>query len=303
MRAKEFDDVITCRVCGYTSTSSLIAHITRKHKLKMDDYRGMYPNDIVQRLSRSTREKVSVATAIAMQRSDVKKKIDEGRSFPSELKHWTRKGYSLEEATEKVSKHQTALALRQNNPITKQKQSENSSGEANPMSLTSIARRKGVTLDEASKLTPAYGRNGSAHPMFGKKHTEDALKKISGAWHLTQPKFRSKGEIELANECRKIEDINENSYIAGYNVDIAFHSRKLVIEYFGDMWHMNKTCYSIDDVNPITGVAASTQWERDNTKLVSLRAAGYTVIVVWENDWKYERERVLKEIEDAYNRT
>lgn len=285
-------------MCEFTSMSSLIAHVTRKHAIPMPEYRRLYPDDVIQRAAPSTRAKLS---AVGSQAENVERLL-KNRSFPSEVKHWTRKGLTDEEASRKVSEYQIRAALKQNAPDVKLRQSVRNTGDSNPMSLRSIAAREGVSLREASQRTPAYGRVGPAHPMFGRKHSNEALIKISSAHHLTQPEFRSRGELELADECRKLGDIAENSYVVGGNVDIVFRSKKLVVEFFGDMWHMNRTRYAPHDVNPVTGMTATERWERDDRKHASLQAAGYTVVVVWESDWKYERERVLKEVEDAYNR-
>jgi len=56
--------------------------------------------------------------------------------------------------------------------------SENKSGDKNNMSLKTIADRYNVSLEEASNLTPAKGRVGKLHPMFGKHHAIESKIKM-----------------------------------------------------------------------------------------------------------------------------
>jgi hypothetical protein len=56
-------------------------------------------------------------------------------------------------------------------------------GQKNPMSIQSIMKRYNCSEDEASLLTPAYGRIGNKHPMFGIKLTEEERKKCLSKEH------------------------------------------------------------------------------------------------------------------------
>jgi len=50
---------LKCRLCEFTSGLSIISHITRTHKFDITEYHKLWPNDTVQRTSKSKREKVS----------------------------------------------------------------------------------------------------------------------------------------------------------------------------------------------------------------------------------------------------
>ena len=56
----------------------------------------------------------------------------------------------------------------------KEKMIFHSNGDNNPMSLQSIAKRKDCSLEEAHFLTPAIGRSGELHPMFGEHHSVES---------------------------------------------------------------------------------------------------------------------------------
>jgi predicted transcriptional regulator len=295
---------VICQICGQTSPLSICSHVTNVHGMKLADYRKQFPDAVVQVVSPAQAEKQQLAMT---NRVEYYKSIGMPlpRGFlPSEIQHWTTKGYSIEEAKKKVSEFQLEQALKcSNNPLSLEKLSKASSGINNPMSLQSIATRHGVSLQEARLLTPAIGRTGEKHPMFGKKHTEAALKLISSAAHLTSPSFRSKGEIELEEECKKISDIEHNISVKNWNVDIKFISKKLIVEFFGDFWHMHPQKYKETDIHRFMKKTAQQVWARDIRKLNELREQWYEVVVIWEREWRSNKEECLQRVKDAYNRT
>jgi len=296
------DVILKCQICGKQSLGSLISHITRKHKISMCDYRLQFPNCKVQQMSQKAIENNSLAQKIRLLNVENRKKFLEWRSFPSEIKHWTKKGFSEIEAREKVIEFQREQSIKGNNEKTHIKRSLKYSGDKNPMSLTSISNREGVTRGEASKLTPCFGRTGDKHPMFGKKHTDEAIAKIASAPHLSNPDYRSKPECELEIECRLIGELKNNMSIKRWNVDILFTRKLLIVEFFGDWWHMNPKKYSAQMVHKVMNKTADQIWSRDARKLCELREQGYEVVVIWETEWRNSKDECIERIKNAYNR-
>lgn len=304
-RSQEVKDLglspLICMTCGFETNFSLISHITRKHNMKMDDYRKSNIDCVVQRNLPSQRKKHSAKMKERHSNPENLQKFLEWRSFPSEIKHWTRKGLTQEEAIIAVVNFQSSQSLKGNNPKTKELRSKKSKGINNPMSLQSISLRKNVSLEEAKTQTPAYGRNGKLHPFYGKHHTEDARTKIAA----NMPKTfynRSKAEDEIA-EILKSNNINleQNVGVSTFNVDILIKEKKLIIEYFGDLWHCNPAKYKEDEFNNRIKMVAGKRWELDNTKIEKLQNLGYNVLVVWENDWNKEKNKQIARILSAAN--
>lgn len=297
---------IKCEICGFTNMVSITTHVTRKHGLTTDDYSTRYPGcrlyQTIPSVARSTAEK--------LKRRHVedpefhKKIVDALPPLPSKTEFWTLRGYSEEEASERVASRQRATALLGGEEKL-QKLSQASTGERNPMSLASIARRHGITADEASKLTPCFGRVKEKHPMWGKNHSPEALEKIANSPHLKDPSWRSVQEIQLAAWCKQQFQcsILENQKIERWNVDILFESQKIIVEYFGCWWHADVRLYDDDWVHAFTRKTAKETRHRDNLKIEQLTALGYDVVVVWESDWKENPEREKERIINAYNRT
>jgi G:T-mismatch repair DNA endonuclease (very short patch repair protein) len=292
---------LQCKICGFTSQLSIITHITRKHKISMAEYREKWPNETVQRLSTTTRQKVSSSVKEWLSDPQNKSKVLEKRSFPSEIKHWINKGYDELTAQQKVKDFQSKLSKLGNNPRTRMLRSQKYSGEDNPSSLTSIAKRIGCSLDEARQYTPCWGRTKEKHPMWGKKHTQESLELIASAHHLRTPRYRSKGEEEVAQYCQQqFESVQLNTNVKRYNVDVLIDN-KIIVEFFGDLWHMNPIKWKETDTNPVTKKNAKYIWSHDAKKLKMLTSLGYNVITIWEYDWKNSRQECEKRIIDAYN--
>lgn len=295
------DELLRCEICGFKSALSLISHITRKHNTPMPDYRQRYPDAAVQRSAPSQKRSLSESLKKKLEDEDERQRFMDWRSFPSEIKHWTRKGFTEEEALQKVAAFQGTQSLKGNNDATRSIRSNLYSGESNPMSLQSLAKKNNVSISEAIKLTPCYGRVGSLHPMFGKKHTSESLAKIASAPHLSNPSYRSSGEIELENFCRTIcNDVETNKRISCWNVDVVSWTKKVVIEFFGDFWHMHPAKYGLNDIHQLFRKPASHIWARDEKKINDLKNRGFKVIIIWERDWRLDRETQLQRIQDAF---
>jgi G:T-mismatch repair DNA endonuclease (very short patch repair protein) len=292
--------MLVCGICGFESANSLIAHITKRHSTTMNDYRARFPSQRVQQASPTQRRNNSRAMKKRLQDPDAMAAFLEWRSFPSEVKHWIRKGMTPKEAQLRVTEFQLRASAGQNNPETRQRQSEMTAGDANPMSLSSIATREGVSMREARMLTPCYGRTGEAHPMFGKKHTADAIAKIGQ--QLTQSNVS-----DIERQCSEllIERVGEarrNEHLAGFCCDLIFTQKRLIVEFFGDFWHHNPVKYSSTWTNPLTKRNSEQVWLRDAKKLAALKEAGYEVIVIWECEWHNYRDACVRRVKDAYDR-
>jgi len=225
-------------------------------------------------------------------------KFKEWRSSTCQIKHWLRKGLTQEEAILKVAECQSKISLKGNNEATRLKRSRKSTGENNPMSLESIAKRNGVRLEQASSLTPCFGRVGEKHPMFGKKHTDEAIRKIGRHLNTTQ---MSKVEHELTSILVNKYGGGKNQSAGGWSCDYVHSDKRIIVEFFGDFWHHNPALYSDDWINPFTRRDTRDVHERDARKVQELTALGFIVIVVWERDWRRRREDQLKRVEDAFN--
>ena len=297
---------LSCKLCDFTNMISITTHVTRKHNMSTHEYLAQFPDSKLYQSVPS----VATATAEKLRHRHLtdpvfhQKIVDALPPLPSKIEFWTSRDYSENDAITQVSAHQSKNALMGGEEKLK-KLSAASTGDRNPMSLASIAIRYGVSKEEASKLTPCFGRNAEKHPMFGKRHTQESLEKIASSQHLTNPSWRSKPEIEIAKWFKSNVNPNaiENAKINRWNIDILCEDKMLIVELFGDFWHMNPIKFQKDDINKITKKSAQYAWEHDARKIEHLQTIGYNVIIVWESDWKEHPNREKERIINAYNRT
>ena len=301
--AASWTDALKCRLCNFENPASLLSHIRHRHEVSTQEYRAQFPDDVLQRNSARQNTRVADAMRRRLEDPDVMAAFLEWRSYPSEIRHWTRKGMTEDEARAMVSEFQSiASTTAWSDPATFAARNESFAGSGNPMSLTSIATRENVSESEARKLTPCFGRTGEKHPMFGKHHSEEALCKIASAHHLIRPTGRSVPEQELAHFVSTIsQSMKCNQQVKRWNVDVLDEFYKLAIEHFGCMWH-GHDCRSWGDLHPIYNIPIEKVRERNERKLQALKELGYTTIVVWECDWKRRRDFCEGVIKDAYDR-
>lgn len=80
-----------------------------------------------------------------------------------------------------------------------------------------------------------------------------------------------------------------------YFFDFVDTKNKKVIEFNGDMWHANPEKFSPEDVvNPFTQQKAGDIWDYDQQKINFISNLGYSVLVVWESDYRENKDAVLE---------
>src|SRR5690606_19967799 len=84
-------------------------------------------------------------------------------------------------------------------------------------------------------------------------------------------------------------------------VDILIENLKLVIECNGDVWHANPEIYKPNDIiYKYTGpTEASYIWKFDQSRIEQIESFGYKVLIIWESEYKSNRQLTEKKILDA----
>lgn len=109
----------------------------------------------------------------------------------------------------------------------------------------------------------------------------------------------SKGELHLIEQisnyginCKKQYAIlkNKTQY---YVYDIVYD--KKIIEYNGDYWHASPAKYKDTDIIkfPNKTISVKEIWNKDQDKIKFAESKGYKVLVIWESEFKKNREEVI----------
>ena len=83
--------------------------------------------------------------------------------------------------------------------------------------------------------------------------------------------------------------------------DIAFPEHKKIIEFYGDYWHCNPKTYDSDFVLSQSNKTAREVWEDDRLKNLTALENGFTVMIVWESDFKNNMEEILNKCQQWLN--
>ena len=99
------------------------------------------------------------------------------------------------------------------------------------------------------------------------------------------------------------QDINNELKIINGNkskkYDFSIISKKFIIEFNGDVYHANPIYNKADDIvkyAPKSLITASEIWKRDEQKIKFAEDAGYKVVVVWESEYKENKEKVINDL-------
>ena len=89
----------------------------------------------------------------------------------------------------------------------------------------------------------------------------------------------------------------------GYFPDEINHELKIIIEYYGDIYHCNPKRYK----NPSEWVSAiertvQEQWDRDRKRLGVFYKHGYTVVIVWEKDFHVNPQKQIERIKNEIDK-
>lgn len=286
---------LKCEICGHREKNNLKQHLEIRHKLTTKEYRTDYPSS----------------------------RTMTGHSKRT-VEYWMYKeGYSYEKAKEEVknfqslgkknyidSKVKTGLTVEQAQQLWNNKQAK-----CSPRSVQYYLDR-GLTEEQAKKEQSELQSKFSAlsSKFTGHKHTEESKKRISNTnkqlalkvGHINMAKrfrnrlengVRSNVEIECFNELKQIfPKLEANIEIDNYIVDMILED--VVIEFYGDFWHRNPKLYLAED--SFYGKTSEAIWKYDKNRVDCLNEKGYKIIIIWETDWKSNKDRLIKQIQKIY---
>jgi len=89
-----------------------------------------------------------------------------------------------------------------------------------------------------------------------------------------------------------IYDRNKKSYLF-FDFTLIKSGNKKIIEFNGDFWHANPLLFESDWKHPILKTDAKRLWDKDRYKLRVANNSGFDTLVVWEKEWRDNKEKVL----------
>lgn len=300
------DVFVKCMICG-DRKKSLAPHLHKIHNMSVGDYRKIYhaptaSNSYLKSLKESARcgehnpaynhggllspwskyfvgyeTEEEAESVISMMKIKQSKTMSEGAS-PRTLQYWLNKGYDLNTAKQKLSGFQKNFSRK--------------------ICIEKYGEEEGIRVWQ--------DRQNRWQSTINSKTKEEILK-------INRKKLK-RGTSKSFSEEKLISFLSEEFVIESnfplpkpnkknwYYYDIRYQNK--IIEFNGDFWHANPKKYSPEQKVGHPGKPTRTAqeiWDADQEKINVARNNGYEVMVVWENDWHMERERVLLECRTFLN--
>lgn len=240
--------------------------------------------------------------------------------------HWLNKGYTEEEAKQKVSEVQTNNA----NKFSRKRKDNPEQYSATTTTQLGYWIKKGYTEEEARQKLKERQTTFSKELCIEKYGEEEGLKVFTERQEKWNKSLTNGGNLkvgyskisqELFYGLLKHYNIEDKGgiYFATHNkefrltrpeggvwlYDFTDIKRKKIIEYNGDQYHGNPKKYLAEDYpHPFRkDITAKEMWTKDKLKMKRAEEDGYEILYVWDSEYRWgNKQKVIKECIDFLNK-
>lgn len=196
--------------------------------------------------------------------------------YPTKIEYWLQKGYSDEEAKIKLKERQTTFSKE----VCMEKY-----GEKEGIKIWIERQEKWInTMDSKTE----------------EEKIEINRKKLTGCQYsnISQKLFWDIFNI-IGNDRVKFGELNGEFYLINENkkwfaYDYVDMNRRKCIEFNGDFWHCNPKDFDENDIHRVKNKTAKEIWETDKSKSDLIMSKGYTVLTIWESEYRKDPEKTLQ---------
>jgi G:T-mismatch repair DNA endonuclease (very short patch repair protein) len=82
--------------------------------------------------------------------------------------------------------------------------------------------------------------------------------------------------------------------------DILIEKDGIIIEFYGNYWHANPKIYKENDIVH-HNIKAKEIWESDKARIKMLENQGYSVIIIWQDEYKNNKTKIIQSINNLIN--
>jgi len=166
------------------------------------------------------------------------------------------------------------------------------SGEENVAKKSEIRKKISNSIKQSYKINPSLI---TLRKLVFDKYRNVKYSKISQDlfWEIFQ-QLEDKDHLyfaELNKEFQKTDNVNHK----GFYFDFVDTKRKKIIEFNGNKFHANPKLFSENEKpNPYIPLTSKEIWNQDKIKLDFIRSLGFDVLVVWEDDYRKDKQEIIK---------
>lgn len=300
--------LIACKICG-VSRKHIILHLNKVHNMTVAEYKELYPGAPVVcestsvklsenisgeknawfnhggKLSPFSTKFVNYENLTEKEKEEAKQKAhkDYVLSIPKEKlctskQYWVNKGMSGEEAEKTLSARQSTFSLEK----CIQKHGEEKGLEvftARQEKWLSTLNSKPEEEQQRINRLKMTGRSGAVS-----KISTELFSQLPAGGRFGVVSEYSEGEVAFRMENGKLAFID---YVLG-NKSIEFN---------GDYWHANPNIYNGDKeffFRKNKKKTAKDVWEADAFKIEQMQKAGFEVLVIWESDYRKDKQGTIQ---------
>jgi len=172
--------------------------------------------------------------------------------------------------------------------------------------IENINKKRGRTKKELIEKFGEYSkqiffnRGKGARKPYEKKYSKISIELFDILSKLNSEKtfFYGKNEKYILNKNYK------KNKKKGYYVDFLCEENKKIVEFNGDFWHMNPKKYLSESFITFSNgkkLIAKNVWKLDDLKIKTLESEGYEIFIVWENDYKKNKEKIISDCNNFLN--
>jgi hypothetical protein len=296
---------IACKICGMSCNRQISpGHLRAKHNLSLEEYKlqfklkteDLFCEEILKDYSDKVKGDKNPAfnhggkfspfsknfinydeeKMKATREKATQTKRNNPQKENTKIEYYLLRGFSEEEAKEKLTERQTTFTLR--NCIKK--------------------------YGDIEGLKQWQTRQDKWQANL-KSKSDDEIKRINKAKMFTKGRTISNKEKEIVNylldkgyEVEQQFSI-KTSLRTWWIYDIKIGNK--IIEFNGDYFHCNPKKYNEDFYNKTLKMTAKEKWRRDKLKIEEAVKNGFTVYEIWESDYKDNKELELQKCLEFIN--
>lgn len=222
------------------------------------------------------------------------------------MNYWIKNGYTQEEAKIKIKNIQTTNGIKY--LMGTGLSFDEAYKKQNERNKKFLATLDSKPIEEKKLINMKKGHGIDNYILNGYSKEEAVKKSILYYSNRNNYSNMSQDFFDMLVENLKFdkEDVyykrNNHEYqIYSKCVDFYLKSKKLVIEFYGDWWHMNPSIYKETDT--CYGLTATEIWKKDEERINLIYSSSEVenIIVIWESEFKSNYMDCISKIKEYIN--
>lgn len=188
---------------------------------------------------------------------------------PRQINYWINKGFSQQESKNKVHQRQITFSLQK--------------------CISKYGQHQGTEIWKRRQDKWQNTLNNKSSQQIQRINKDKIINSFRSQVKNKNGTLVSKAQLQLC----EILNGDNSFYLDGYVYDIKVGNK--ILQFNGDYWHCNPATWQPYQYNKSIKMTAKEKWKIDIQKINYAKKKGYNVLVVWECNWKKDKNKVINE--------